>query len=81
MDKAETKNKDKAAFACVDPEYLQEGLTKREYFAAKAMQAMISNPNIKRPAEGENLQSDLDNFSRIAVEYSDSLIIALANER
>ena len=57
------------------------GITKKEYFAAKAMQAMISNPNIKRPEEGVNLQSDLDNFSRIAVEYSDSLIRALANER
>ena len=33
------EDKDKGAFACVNSEsYLQKGLTKREYFAALAMQ-------------------------------------------
>jgi hypothetical protein len=55
------------------------GLTKREYFAAKAMQAMISNPNVKRPSAGDKLKEDIEKFSSIAVEYADGLIIALEN--
>ena len=40
------KNGECAAFACVDSEkqYLQKGLTKREYFAVLAMQGMLANP-------------------------------------
>ena len=36
------EEKEKGAFACVNKDYLQEGLTKREYFAACAMQAFIT---------------------------------------
>ena len=38
-------NKDKAAFACINNEntYLQEGLTKREYFAGLAMQGVLAS--------------------------------------
>lgn len=38
------ENGKKPAFACVDSQkqYLQEGLTKREYFAAMAMQGFIA---------------------------------------
>ncbi len=43
------KNRDLGAFGSVDMDYIQEGLTKREYYAAKAMGAMIANSNIKRP--------------------------------
>jgi hypothetical protein len=57
------------------------GLSKREYFAAKAMQAMISNPNVKRPSAGDKLKDDIEKFSNIAVEYADGLISALENER
>ncbi len=53
------------------------GLTKREYFAAKAMAAMIANPNIKRPFEKETLEKDLKAFSAIAIEYADALLSAL----
>ena len=40
------KNGENGAFACVDSQkqYLQEGLTKREYFAVLAMQGMLANP-------------------------------------
>lgn len=69
----------KLAFACCDDgEYLQEGLTKREYFAAKAMQALISNPQIKRPQNDENQEEDLNDFSCVAVGYADGLIKALS---
>jgi hypothetical protein len=38
------ENGKKGAFACVDSQkqYLQEGLTKREYFAGLAMQGILS---------------------------------------
>jgi hypothetical protein len=39
------ENGNRGAFACVDSQkqYLQEGLTKREYFAGLALQAIITN--------------------------------------
>jgi hypothetical protein len=39
------ENGKKGAFACVDSQkqYLQEGLTKREYFAGLAMQGILAN--------------------------------------
>jgi len=40
------ENKDRSAFSCVNDIYLQEGLTKREYFAAKAMQGILSNNHL-----------------------------------
>lgn len=36
------ENKDKSAFACVDSDFLQEGLTKREYFVGQALQGYCS---------------------------------------
>jgi len=80
------KNKDKQAFtrpSVMNPlnGLCQEkgaiGLTKREYIAAQAMAAMISNPNIKRPQTAHELESDLKAFSAIAIEYADSLLSAL----
>jgi len=56
------------------------GLTKREYFAAKAMQAIISNPNIKRHTTRERIKEDIEKFSIISVEYADGLISALEND-
>jgi len=77
MDKAETKTKDMAAFACVDPEYLQEGLTKREYFAAKMMQGLVNN-NFT-PTGFQN--GDENALAKLAVKCSDALLSALSNER
>lgn len=39
------ENGKKGTFACVDSQkqYLQEGLTKREYFAGLAMQSYVNN--------------------------------------
>lgn len=78
MENIETKNQDRGAFACCDEEsYLQEGLTKREYFAAQAMAAMIANTNIKRPEHNRRRDADLKSFSAVAVEYADGLLSAL----
>lgn len=53
------------------------GLTKREYFAGLAMQAMISNPNIIRPKESDE---DFIWFSERAIRYADELLKQLENE-
>ena len=68
----ELKNQDKPAFACVDTDYLQEGLTKREYFAAKAMQAFITK---------QDAAINFEHLSQAAVDAADALIVALASER
>ena len=47
------------------------GLTKREYIAAKALQGLLSNEHI----------DSSDSIGKIAVEYADALLIALANNR
>ena len=53
------------------------GLTKREYFAGLAMQAMISNPNIIRPKE---IDEDFICFSERAIRYADEILKQLENE-
>ena len=44
------ENKKQGAFACASDEGHQAGLTKREYFAAMAMQAMANNINLSYEA-------------------------------
>lgn len=81
MNTEKVENKDLPAFASVaisgNDGYQQDGLTKREYFAAMAMQALLSNPNIKRPEQNANLKNDLKVFASIAVEYADAVIAEL----
>ena len=68
MDNSDTLNKNKGAFACVDDvNYLQHGLSKREYFAGLAMQG-ICGDGIAGPhhiAEQTAIQS---------VRYADALL-------
>ena len=47
------------------------GLTKREYFAAMAMQALITN------RDREDEYADYDEVAMEAVEYADALIMHL----
>lgn len=82
MNTSNVENKDLPAFSCVGYDalgggYQQDGLTKREYFAAMAMQALLSNPNIKRPEQNANLKNDLKVFASIAVEYADAVLAEL----
>lgn len=50
----------------------QKGLTKREHFAAMAMQGLLSNP--------KNINFERDFFASDAVYVADALINALNNE-
>ncbi len=52
-----------------------EGVTKREYFAGLAMQALISNHNIARPNhEADAFEAQRARFSDVAIQYADSLL-------
>lgn len=62
---------------CGTVDYNPFGLTKREYFAAMAMQGMITNPTILRP-NIDNKEEHLE-FSRVCLQYADSLLKQLDN--
>ena len=52
-----------------------KGLTKREYFAAMAMQGAIANTGVAKQANGE--PQTYSSLSVIAVKAADALIIEL----
>jgi hypothetical protein len=68
MEKFETENKDRGAFASVDWSggYVQTGLTKREYFASQAMSGYL----VKRMA---NDSIDMRKIAKWSVEMADFL--------
>lgn len=57
--------KDIAAF----PDFIKDGMTLRDYFAAKAIQGMCANPNC-RAEVGE------DKFAEAAYEVADAMMEA-----
>ena len=61
------------------PEYsiMTGGLSKKEFYAGLAMQAMISNPNIIRPKESDE---EFKYFSERAIKYADELLKQLENK-
>ena len=72
-----TENKNQPAFASIaisDKDgYQQDGLTKREYFAAAAMQGILANPDFRTMFIGANNL----NVSELAAEFSVSCADAL----
>ena len=77
MEDTKTKLGDAPAFASVaysvsGDGYCQEGLTIREYFAAKAMQGLLTITSLS--------DHDCEVIAKHAVNQADALIRALANE-
>jgi hypothetical protein len=52
-------------------------LTKREYFAAKAMQGLLSNPEWMKEYKGEKYLMQTDIVAEVAIKTADELIKAL----
>lgn len=52
-------------------------LTKREYFAAKAMQGLLSNSEWMREYKGEKYLMETDILAEVSVKITDKLIKAL----
>lgn len=72
-------NKDESAFPVVrDGHYTQKGMTKREYFAAKAMQGLLSiYENGQVVPNSENVAY----MAKLSVVAADELIKSLENEQ
>ena len=70
----QSENK-KPAFPIEDAENATAyGLTKREYFAARAMQGLLSNPEWMKEYKGEKYLMQNDVISEIAIKTADKLL-------
>lgn len=56
------------------------GLTKREYFAAKAMQGLLSNPEWMKEYKGEKYLMQSDIVAEVALKTADNILSKLSNE-
>lgn len=64
-------NKDDAAFAAGADSWNQPGLTKREYFAAMALQGILAN------ADQVFVKAQFTDIGEMAVQAADALLKAL----
>jgi hypothetical protein len=66
------ENGEQGAFACVDSQkqYLQEGLTKREYFAGLALQGICVQKYVQR-------DDDRECIAKLSVKIADALLAEL----
>ena len=67
------KNGEQPAFACIYENNHKVGLTKREYFAAMAMQGLLSNPRIVERIADKGLIYD-QVITKGSVDIADELL-------
>jgi hypothetical protein len=82
MNTANVENKDLPAFACVGYDalgggYQQDGLTKREYFAALAMQGILANAIVRDILSGNNGMQVPELIAEYSVQYADAVLAKL----
>jgi hypothetical protein len=53
------------------------GLTKREYFAAKALQGLLANPDYNCPSRPKDIVTTM-NTAKAAIHYADALLNELS---
>ena len=61
--------------AIPDNAFFQEGMTLRDYFAAKAMQGMLAYPGDEQRGSHHN-NNDYDGVSSMAYAYADAMLEA-----
>jgi hypothetical protein len=82
----EIKNGEKPAFAAVcygnddNSGFLLEGLTKREYFAAMAMQGIASNRQLAKRYTVSMMDEYFDMVAQDAREMADKLLLELSKQ-
>lgn len=76
MDTHGIPNGEKGAFACIDEKYIQDGLTKREYFAGLAMQGMLASGKFYSDLHGLKV----DRISNSSVIIADELLKQLKEQ-
>jgi hypothetical protein len=68
----------KASGVIIKHEIQHQGLTKREHFAAMAMQGMLANTDMMKVViHSDEFASPWDDFAAQAVQQSDALLAAL----
>lgn len=63
-----------------EDQWSNTGLTKREYFAAKAMQGLLSNPEWMKEYKGEKYLMQSDIVAEVAIKTADSILAKLSIE-
>lgn len=58
-----------------------QGLTKREYFAAMAMQGLLSNPDWMREHEGKKYLLPPEVVAEVAIDKANALLKALEDSQ
>lgn len=56
------------------------GITARDYFASKAMQALMSNPSVHIDGQGINVKESLLSFAVLAYDAADALMVVRNHE-
>lgn len=56
------------------------GLSKREYFVAKAMQGLLSNPEWMKEYKGEKYLMQTDIVAEVAIKTADTILAKLSIE-
>ena len=59
--------------------FYNNGLTKREYFAAMAMHGIMSNSELQKERPSEKIEKRCYDFADISVKAADALLKALNN--
>lgn len=84
-DKNKVQNKDQSAFsmcmfdATSGASLIEYGLSKREYFAAKAMQGLLSNPNWMPEYKGEKYLMQREVVAEVAIKIADTILNELSH--
>jgi hypothetical protein len=71
------ENGKKSAFACVDEDYLQSGLTKREYFAIHILSGMNANGMTTQEGVQPPYCMLIEERVKYAIEQADALLAEL----
>jgi hypothetical protein len=58
----------------------EKGLTKREYFAATAMQGLLSNPEWMKEYQGEKYLMQSEIVAEVAIKTADTILAKLSIE-
>jgi hypothetical protein len=59
---------------------MEMGITKREYFTAKAMQGLLSNPEWMKEFEGQKYLMQDEVIAKVAINIADVVLAKIAQE-
>lgn len=60
----------------LDPKTHPSGMTLRDYFAAKAMQGMLADPQTRESCTEDQEEKWMRSFARVCYEFADAMIAA-----